>query len=601
MKLSMSGWKSFFFACIFMGTLVQMVSAGSLETERQAGVELQKRIREALQQGEKKIVIPKGTYRVSSGESRAAFALTGVEDVVIEGHDATVIVEDLFGAFQFSNCRGVILRGITLDMDPLPYVQGTIVQVDDESGRVLLEMDEGYESREVLDAYFSLKLAVLFDSDEGRLVPGYADCSVKSLELADERRLWVKLNPYDNGMSLTQCGYKSGLRLTLSGKGQPIISQNDCESMVFEDVSVFASAGLAVYERASKNQTVYRGCSIIRKPGSQRLLAGNADGFHSSMAKVGPHYESCRVEALCDDGFAVHGFFSLLLAQPSEDTVIIAPLLRRDFDVGDELVFYQIRSMDSEGSAKVVAVEKVEDLALIEEAKALPSRLTRQGQRIIRMATQEILSVRLNRNLDLSENALVESNGWSGSGSEIRNCSIDNLRGRAILIQSTDVRIVGNRASWISGPAMELSGEVPWMQGPFSERIVVKDNVLEDVGLSVSAKASYKTALGAISLHAYYGGNLKEGFFPIRDIEISGNTINRSYLPAVSILNASDVEVRGNVFSDSNLSPVERAGEDLGISPSEAIVIAGSEKVILSGNQFEQTDPQASVGILINP
>jgi len=176
----------------------------------------------------------------------------------------------------------------------------------------------------------------------------------------------------------------------------------------------------------------------------------------------------------------------------------MAPLLRRDFDVGSELKFYDIQTLAFLGSAKVVSFEETRAPSALKRAQALPGVLQRKGQRIVRMATESVVTVQLDRELELTENALVECEDWCGAGMEVRNCVVDNLRGRAYLMSTVDGVIENCEATWISGPAVEFSGEIPWMQGPFSKRISIENNVFEDIGLSVSSQASYKTALAKL-------------------------------------------------------------------------------------------------------
>lgn len=533
----------------------------------------------------REVALEPGEYRVSSNGQRAAFVLRGLEDVVIDGNGSTIVVEDFKSAFFIADCRNVTIQNFVLDMDPLPYLQGRVREVDETACSVLVELDKDFAGMEVLKAYFKLKLAVLYD-EAGRLLPSQSDCSVSGVGEAGAGIIRVQLSPYDTDLSLADCGYAPGVRMALTGKGQPIIEQHDCSGMVFKNVTVHASAGLAVYERAADAGSVYEDCSIVRLPASDRLLAGNADGFHSSMAVGGPAYLNCEVSSICDDAFAVHGFFSLLLSSLAPDQIEIAPLLRRDFEVGSELNFYDIHSLEPLGSARVTAIESSRDPAKLKAAHDLSAAATREGQRIIRMATEEVLTVTLDREVELPALTLIESEAMCGAGSVVKDCRIDNVRGRAILLQTTDALVERNTVSWLTLPGIEVSGDLPWMQGPFSKNVIVQGNTCEDVGFGLSAKASYKTALGAISLHAYYSGPLKENLYLIQDVLIADNVVRRSGLPGYSVINAEGVTIEGNVFEAVNTLPVRRAGEDLGVDASGNFVVASVADLEVADNEF---------------
>ena len=64
------------------------------------------------------------------------------------------------------------------------------------------------------------------------------------------------------------------------GKG---ISMFQCEECVLEDVDEYASPGMGILEYQGKGGNVYRRVRIIPPPGTRRLHACAADGFHNAQ------------------------------------------------------------------------------------------------------------------------------------------------------------------------------------------------------------------------------------------------------------------------------------------------------------------------------
>ena len=85
-------------------------------------------VRAALQGGEKRIVIAPGTYRLAPENGQSiVWTLENLHDVNIIATGVTLVCTKLTRAVEIQNCQNLTLQGLTIDYDPLPFTQGTVI------------------------------------------------------------------------------------------------------------------------------------------------------------------------------------------------------------------------------------------------------------------------------------------------------------------------------------------------------------------------------------------------------------------------------------------------------------------------------------------
>merc|ERR1712032_861485 len=73
-----------------------------------------------------------------------------------------------------------------------------------------------------------------------------------------------------------------------------------------EDVTIHAGGNMGFLERYGAGGHIYRRVAITRKPGSDGLMALNADGFHSASVGVGATIEDSEIAFTGDDILNTH-------------------------------------------------------------------------------------------------------------------------------------------------------------------------------------------------------------------------------------------------------------------------------------------------------
>jgi hypothetical protein len=277
--------------------------------------------------------IPAGDFRLEGfhdARRRTALFLDGLRDVTIVGEYGTRLIgTEIGGVLTLHDCEGVQIRNLGLDLDPLPYTQGTIQSV--EGTTVVWRADPGFLPLDggafalLRDAGRELGASVR-DPRTGQPVSNHDDLNAVSVERAEgglfRLRLRVDSKRYPNGETP---GYlRPGAPLCLHTRGvrgaQCALWLDCCRFCRFDQVDVYASYFFAIAENhctASK----YTGCRIVPFPG--RHAGAEADGFHCNSNRFGPYIENCTVLNTMDDTGNLYGRAASAVAAAGPDTLVL--------------------------------------------------------------------------------------------------------------------------------------------------------------------------------------------------------------------------------------------------------------------------------------
>lgn len=156
-----------------------------------------------------------------------------------------------------------------------------------------------------------------------------------------------------------------------------------------EDLTIHGGATESVVEGGGAGNNTYVRVKVVRRPSTPgsppRLLAANADGFHSSCVRVGPRLIDSEFEFTGDDILNIHSRMSLVLQSISEDAAYIIDTLGTsspaDYDpstlmlqqtvVGDAIAFFELGSlMPVSVDNTITSLTWVTDESILKEASA---------------------------------------------------------------------------------------------------------------------------------------------------------------------------------------------------------------------------------------
>ena len=141
----------------------------------------------------------------------------------------------------------------------------------------------------------------------------------------------------------------------------------------------------AIVEAGGEGGNIYRGIRVARREGRtpQRLLAANADGFHSSCVLKGPILEDSEIGWTGDDLLNIHSRISIVLRVLTQTSAYVidaegvsAP---GDYDEstltferaqpGDVLSFFELGTLQPKGNGTITELRRVDAADVLQEAK----------------------------------------------------------------------------------------------------------------------------------------------------------------------------------------------------------------------------------------
>ncbi len=245
------------------------------------------------------LTIPPGDYRFTS--TQQPVLMYGHSNVTIIADDVRLWFEDANkGGFRMDTCSNVSISGWTIAYDPLPFTQGIITALDDNTDTIQFQVDWGYP---LPDAAWTTAIS----QNAGAFKAIFYDAAGD--HLLDARLDWVN-SLTDQGNRTYEVGFLNGFVFTQpSGSNavqvgdkfvlpwrrhMPAMENVRSDNITIDGVTIHSSPAMGFVEGNGYGNNTYTNCQIVRPPNSDQLLTCNADGFHSFMLQRGPLVEDCE-------------------------------------------------------------------------------------------------------------------------------------------------------------------------------------------------------------------------------------------------------------------------------------------------------------------
>lgn len=579
-------------------------------SQRAAGEDMLERIAEQARQGIKHIQIPKGDYRFANQADRKThIQFTRFNDLEIDFQGSTLWFETEVTGITLTESRNVTLRNVVLDWDPLPFIQGTVTAIHRAEGPYRrftssfdFRLDPGYErtvpgmapGNEEKYQQRHPWMVMTFDPETRQLKPGVIR--------VEARFRWSDRQPngdhragyhgYGRGDNIPpeKSGMAVGDLIALVPRfiGMQAVLLANSHDTVLEDVTLHASPFLGFHQVIGGKAT-FRRCHILLRPGTNRLIAGNADGINLNSPGEGPLIEDCRMETLGDDFINVHGTFARVLWQESPTELIVTQMnSRRDtFSQPVEVEFLDRKTMRKLGKRLVTGKfisewrvpEKGTDRFLADLGHRWHSGFpyyNAYGQ------TRPVHRLVLDAPLEIPFDTIIACDSRSGGGAVIRGCDLRGTYANGIRIQTGPARIENNRIAHVATFAIRLMGYPDyWGEGPYPHSVVIENNRFEDCTLGGARNA------GGIYVCEGDAPDYEKVQPVPYDIAIRNNTFLRTGGPAVIARGVDGLEITGNRIEEYGTIPPRRPVHGYGLSVERSL------NVNIDGNTFLRPGPHA--------
>lgn len=504
----------------FLILLVMVAFSGYVQAVE--SFDLQNFINRQISAGEKTIIVPPGDYRVIP-QNRVHLKLSRLTDVTLIMDGVEMVCTETTQAVGIENCTNLTIRGLTIDYDPLPFTQGSIIEISPDRKSHIIQVDKGYPDASLAQ----VSKHAVFSSD-GMLK--YGNYYQFKLETLAGNRLKI------SGLEHTKDGGEQvgdqvvvGARYAPGGFSPHAVFCTGSKSTVLENITLYASPMFGFFETHCDG-SVYRNCRIDRRSPetdlakrAPRLRSLNADAYHSKFARKGPQLLNCTAQWQGDDCVNICGAYHLV-TEVDGDTLRVLAKQDMDIESGDPV---ELITVDGQrvSDAKVLSVTSLGSVSGEEKERLGGLKLLTHTRGFLTKA----YAIKLDRSVDLPFGSVIGSMNRMGNGFAIKNCTFGNNRSRGILVKASNGEISGNRIEKCFMQAIKIAPEYQWLESGASCNLVISNNIVVDSGME------------AVQVHAF-------GEYPVHEnIQISGNTIRSDFIPAIYIGGLAGGVVQNNL------------------------------------------------------
>ena len=261
-----------------------------------------------------------------NGERFTAIYLKNVENVVIDGNGATLLIHGKMTPFVFDCCRNITLKNLTIDYARPTMSEFTVTKVEGDTGYIHINDEYIYEivdgvlhwvgendlsgQRYWKHPYRSDDMNVFsmqqsLDDNHNRFCPSQSGKrplvpAYKQVEIIDKNTL--KLN-YDGECPLhVNNTYQTRYlpREQIGGLAER------CKNVTYENLIIYAMHGFGILSQFCDGVTLK---NVIAVPKKGRTIVSNADFFQFSGCKGKVRIENCVMSAGHDDFINLHGTY----------------------------------------------------------------------------------------------------------------------------------------------------------------------------------------------------------------------------------------------------------------------------------------------------
>ena len=331
------------------------------------------------------------TYRVKSAADTWVFSLKGLRNFTLEGNGATFVIDPHLRFILLNSCTNAVVRGFSLDFDPLPFADGVVVAKDAAAKTVDVKIGAeftlpplGGPTGKREQAFFAMlwhqKPQGLigehyFIADTQEAFPGSLKDRIIRARAASDFNNFAGIRAGETRISLPV----RGVAHKVQGFGaSPAVVIEENQNVCFENINVWSAPLFAVNVARNRGFCVFRHFDIRPQPG--RLTSSWRDGFHVKGNYASLLWEDCRLEGMNDDAFNTATHSSSVVEVLGPETIRVRqnfPLGFVPFVLGDTLVAYDTAGGKLLGHAKVIAVvEEARRDTTNPECPAVPVKLT---------------------------------------------------------------------------------------------------------------------------------------------------------------------------------------------------------------------------------
>jgi hypothetical protein len=529
-------------------------------------------VKAALQRGEKRIVIPPGTYRLGPQGGGELWLIQGARDVEIIADGVTLVGTKLMRAIGLHRCSGLTLQGLTVDYDPLPFTQGEVIATAADNGSIDVKLHAGYPRKpysriDVVDPethYRKKGMPFLWGTKAEMVAVDVVRVRLPGIAKAAQVGDLVSLST----------GQETGAPHAISVDG--------CERITFRDVTVHSAPGMGILEADGEGGSSFVHCKIVPGPkpvGATeiRLLSTSWDAFQSKTIRKGPVVEDCEISHAGDDSWSVQSSDYLVLKNEG-GTVVLAS--RDEFTDG-------VQNGDRlrpavKGPEFRITSRKVVSRAEADLSEDVLQKLREAATWSLWKVSPRCIVVTLNAPTSLAPGDCVYSPDRMGNGFVFRN---NHLHSPGRVLLKAGGLMEGNTLDTPHG--LVVCPELPAGAAAGIEGLIIRNNTIRNGGWFCAAP--WSSQAGIISITATNGSSELRADPVFKNLVIEGNTVEGGAGPHFVISSSEGLVLRNNRSLNPQQEPPPATGSSYGIPNKAVMWLIHSKDAVKEGNIAEIT------------
>jgi len=588
-KRSVQFAAEFRFACPDLKTTTPLLflafllfADSSLVAAEPASTDFRAAFAAAEKRGDKTIVIPAGTYRLGPEPGqKTVWAVHGLHDTEIVADNVTLIATALTRAVAFDECSGVTIHGLTVDYDPLPFTQGTVIAAAPDFGWIDVKLHAGYPRQ----PYSRIDVVDPATRYRKRGMPFLWG---KKAEMQEPDV--VRVSRKDIGKA-AMVGDLASLSTGPAHDGVPhAITLDRCADMTLRNITLHSAPGMGILESNGEGKATYLGCHVVPGPkpagaSEERLLSTSWDAMQTKTVRVGPHIEDCEIRDAGDDSWSVQSADFLVLKQTGDSLVLASrDEYTRGIEIGDRLT----TGLGAPEATIRTRRELSRAEAQLDPAtlKKLAEAETWSGWHV----SPRCLEVTLDRPLPLKVGDSVYSPDRMGNGFAFVKNRIHSA-GR-VLIKAGGL-IEDNVLD--TPHALVVCSELPANAAFGIDGLTIRRNTIRHAGWF--CPAPWSSQAGALSITASGAPPNLRPAGSFAHLVIEDNVFEECSGPNVVITSARGVTLRGNRFVRPLHDRPPETGASFHIANNAVVWIAESEDIQLLHNDMIEPGSFASTPV----
>ncbi|GAO44563.1 putative glycosidase [Flavihumibacter petaseus NBRC 106054] len=416
----------------------------------------------------RRLLIPPGTYKISDGRAIQlmqdvmshkmgrnsqdiiytpyydyvrGIRFDRINDLEVIADGAVFMVEGWMEPVSLENCKGVTIRGLTIDYATPPHSEGLV------TGATEMYFDIRFNDAFFVKDSLVMNRIMFWDKTRNRLAGEtiYFPDSSRMIG-TDLLRVWAKHPPGITGM-MALVNHTFHFR--------PAVLLLESSATTLDRVTIHAQPGMGIVGHRCTG-ILLNGLRIVPRPG--KFQSTNTDATHFTACKGTIRMDGCMFEGHGDDATNVHGYYQVVTKKLDSNLYRIQ--MEKAWGTHSMTLDYP----DTGDTLELVSKNNL---------KTTEKYIVRQ---VDTSRVQWHADIRLDRPLpdDHQNYFLIDVTRLPRL--EFVNSTVNSHLARAVLVKTRNVLIENCTFRESTGTAIHIGAEGDWREGPGSSNIIIRNN-----------------------------------------------------------------------------------------------------------------------------